>query len=163
MMLVEKIILPIIDNCSFIWIIYSLKNNTTHRQLFIWIICSLKEKIPSMLLKKITTYVNNYLFEVFESFELMWLNIYSFNSLCEKYFNILSNLMNLFLGGFNAAFRLFFNWTMRALLVLSFFEWYIFLLSWSNIVNEILELFILNSVNEILNSVNEIVIFFKCF
>ena len=53
--------------------------------------------------------MNNYLFESFESFELMWLNMYSFNSLCEKDFNILSNLMNLFLGGFNEAYLLFFN------------------------------------------------------
>ena len=53
--------------------------------------------------------MNNYLFESFESFELMRLNMYSFNSLCEKDFNILSNLMNLFLGGFNAAYLLFFN------------------------------------------------------
>ena len=90
--------------------------------------------------------MNNYLFESFESFELMWLNIYSFNSLCEKDFNILSNLINLFLGGFNAAYQLFLNWTMWALLVLSFLEWYIPLLSLSNIVNEILKLFVSNSV-----------------
>ena len=90
--------------------------------------------------------MNNYLFESFESFELMWLNMYSFNSLCEKDFNILSNLMNLFLGGFNAAYLLFFNQTMCALLVLSFLQWYLFLLSSSNIVNEILESFVSNSV-----------------
>ena len=53
--------------------------------------------------------MNNYLFESFESFELMRLNIYSFNFLCEKDFNILSNLINLFLGGFNAAYLLFLN------------------------------------------------------
>ena len=52
--------------------------------------------------------MNNYLFESFESFELMWLNMYSFNSLCEKDFDILSNLMSLNLRGFNAAYLLFF-------------------------------------------------------
>ena len=57
--------------------------------------------------------------------------------------------MNLFLRGFNAAYLLFFNWTMCALLVLSFLEWCIFLLFSSNIVNEILELFVSNSVGVI--------------
>ena len=93
--------------------------------------------------------MNNYLFESFESFELMWLNMYSFNSLCEEVFNILSSLINLFLGAFNAAYLLLFNWTMYALLVLSFFGYYIFLLSSSNIVNEISELFVSNSVGVI--------------
>ena len=87
--------------------------------------------------------MNNYLFE---SFELLWLHMYSFNSLYERDFNILSNPMNLFLGGFNATYLLFFNWTMYNSLVLSFFAWYIFLLSSSNVVNEILELFVSNSV-----------------
>ena len=50
----------------------------------------------------------------------------SFNSLREKDFNIISNLMNLFLNGFNAAYLLFFNCTMWALLVLSSFVVYIF-------------------------------------
>ena len=93
--------------------------------------------------------MNNYLFESFESFELMWLNMYSFNSLCEEVFNILSSLINLFLGAFNAAYLLLYNWTMYALLVLSFFGYYIFLLSSSNIVNEISELFVSNSVGVI--------------
>ena len=93
--------------------------------------------------------MNNYLFESFESFELIWLNMYSFNSLCEEVFNILSSLINLFLGAFNAAYLLLFNWTMYALLVLSFFGYYIFLLSSSNIVNEISELFVSNSVGVI--------------
>ena len=65
-------------------------------------------------------------FESFKSFVWMRFNMYSFNYLCEKDFNILSNLMNLFLGGFNAAYLLFFNWTMYALFVLSFFASYIF-------------------------------------
>ena len=108
--------------------------------------------------------MNNYLFGPFErfkpfesfesfvsfvsfvSFKSMWLNMYSFNSLCEKDFNIFSNRMNLFLRGFNAAYLLFFNWTMYALLALSFSVRYIFLLSSSNIFNEILELFVSNSV-----------------
>ena len=51
----------------------------------------------------------------------MRFNMYSFNSLCEKDFNILSNLMNLVLGGFNAAYLLFFI-ELSALLVLSFFQ-----------------------------------------
>ena len=65
-------------------------------------------------------------FVSFKSFVWMRFNMYSFNYLCEKDFNILSNLMNLFLGGFNAAYLLFFNWTMYALFVLSFFASYIF-------------------------------------
>ena len=93
--------------------------------------------------------MNNYLFESFESFELMLLNMYSFNSLCEEVFNILSSLINLFLGAFNAAYLLLFNWTMYALLVLSFFGYYIFLLPSSNIVNEISELFVSNAVGVI--------------
>ena len=44
------------------------------------------------------------------SFKLMWFNMHSFNSLSEKDFNIVSNLMNLFFNGFIAAYLLFFNW-----------------------------------------------------
>ena len=55
--------------------------------------------------------------------------------------------MNSFLRGFNAAYLLFFNLTMCALLVGTLFEWYIFLLSSSDILNEIFELFVSNSVN----------------
>ena len=88
--------------------------------------------------------MNNYLFESFESFVWMWFNMYSFNSLCEKDFHIFSDHLYLFLRGFNAGYLLFFNWTMYVLLVLSFFAWS--LLSSSNIVNEILELFVSNSV-----------------
>ena len=57
--------------------------------------------------------------------------------------------MNLFLRGFEAAYLLFFNWTMYALLVLSFLWYIFFLLSSSNTVNEILELFVSNSVDAI--------------
>ena len=39
----------------------------------------------------------------------MYFNRCSLNSLCEKDINILSNLMNLFFTGFNAAYLLFFN------------------------------------------------------
>ena len=60
-------------------------------------------------------------FDLFESFVWMRLNIYSFISLREKEFNIFSNHMNLFLRGFNAAYLLFFNWTMNYLFVLSFY------------------------------------------
>ena len=76
-----------------------------------------------------------------KSFLRMWFNICSFNSLCEKDFDILFNCMNLFLRGFNAAYLSFFNWTMFALFAPLFFVIYILLLSSSNIVNEILELF----------------------
>ena len=108
--------------------------------------------------------MNNYLFESFplfilfelfvsfksfKPFEIKWLNMYSFISLCEKVFNILPNHMNLFLRGFEAAYLLFFNWTMYALLVLSFLWYIFFLLSSSNTVNEILELFVSNSVDAI--------------
>ena len=68
--------------------------------------------------------------------------MYSFNSWCEKDFNIFSNLKSLFLTGFNAAYLFFFNWTMYALLVLSFVLVYILLLPSSNIIN------VLNSVCE---------------
>ena len=54
--------------------------------------------------------------------------------------------MNLFLGGFVAAYLLFFNWTIYALLVVSFLEVYIFLLSSLNIINDTLVLFVSNYV-----------------
>ena len=77
--------------------------------------------------KKIMSPIDNYLFESLESFELfvsfklfisfksfvlfeslesfVWMrfNMSSFNSLCEKDFDIFSSCMNLFLRGFNAA------------------------------------------------------------
>ena len=68
---------------------------------------------------------DNYLFNSFKSFVWMWFNVYSFNSLCEKDFSILSNRMNLFFNGLIAAYLLFFNGTLCALLVLSFFERFI--------------------------------------
>ena len=49
----------------------------------------------------------------------------SLNSICEKDANILSNLMNLFFNGFNAAYLLFFNLAICALLVPLFFDVYI--------------------------------------
>ena len=67
----------------------------------------------------------------------------SLNSLCEKDVNMLSNLMKLFFNHFNAAYLLFFNLTICALLVCYI---YIFLLFSSNIVNEVFGLFISNSV-----------------
>ena len=72
--------------------------------------------------------------------------LHSFNSLCENVFNILSHCMNLSLGGFNAEHLLFFNWTMFALFAP------LFLLSSSNIVNEILKLFVSNSIGVILTN-----------
>ena len=53
--------------------------------------------------------------------------------------------MNLFLRGFIAAYLLFFNWTIYALLVVSFLEVFIFLLSSLNIINDTLVLFVSNS------------------
>ena len=53
--------------------------------------------------------------------------------------------MNLFFNGFNAAYLLFFNLAICALLVLLFFDEYIFLLFSSNTFNEVLGLFISNS------------------
>ena len=69
----------------------------------------------------------------------------SLNSLCEKDFNILSSLMNLFSNGFTAAYLLFSNLTICTFLVLLLSVMYIFLLFLSNIVNEVLGLFISNS------------------
>ena len=83
-------------------------------------------------------------------FELMWFSMYSFNSLFEKHFNIVSNLMNLFFDGFNAAYLLSFKWIIFALLSLLFFDAYNFLLFSSNIVNEILGLFVSNSIGVVL-------------
>ena len=82
LMLVNKIAPPI-DN-YFIWIIYSQIIKRNHF---------------NVTKKKIIPPIGNYLFES------IWVrfNMYSFNSLCEKDFNILPNLMNLFLGGFIAA------------------------------------------------------------
>ena len=67
-----------------------------------------------------------------------------------KNVNVLFNLTNLFFIGFNAAYLLFFNWTICALLALLFFVINIFLLLSSNIANEILELFISNSLGVVL-------------
>ena len=53
--------------------------------------------------------------------------------------------MNLFFNGFIVAYLLFFNLVICPLLVLSFFDAYILLLFSSNTVNEILGLFISNS------------------
>ena len=53
--------------------------------------------------------------------------------------------MNLFFNGFNAAYLLFFNLAICALLALLFFDEYIFLLFSSNTFNEVLGLFISNS------------------
>ena len=53
--------------------------------------------------------------------------------------------MNLFFNGFNAAYLLFFNLAICDLLVLLFFDEYIFLLFSSNTFNEVLGLFISNS------------------
>ena len=44
-----------------------------------------------------------------KSFELMLFNMYFFNSLFEKDFNIVSNLMNLFFNGLIAAYMLYFK------------------------------------------------------
>ena len=74
----------------------------------------------------------------------------SLNSMREKDANNLFSLMNLFLNGFNAAYLLFYNFTICALLVLLFFVIYIILLFSSNIVNEVLGLFISNSLGVIL-------------
>ena len=100
--------------------------------------------------KKIVPPIDNYLFVSSKSFVIMRFNICSFNSLSEKNLNYLSNLMNLFFIGFNAAYLLFFNWTICALLALLFFVINIFLLLSSNIANEILELFISNSLGVVL-------------
>ena len=62
-----------------------------------------------------------------------------------KNINILWSCVNLFLRGFIAACLLFFNWTIYALLVVSFLEVYIFLLSSLNIINDTLVLFVSNS------------------
>ena len=72
-------------------------------------------------------------------------NICSLDSICEKDVNILSNLINLFFNSLNAEYLLFFNLAICTLLVLLFFDEYIFLLFSSNTVNEVLELFISNS------------------
>ena len=85
-----------------------------------------------------------------ESFELMLFDIYSFNSLFEKDFNIVSNLMNLFFNGLIAAYMLYFKWIIFALSALLFFVAYIFFLSSSNIVNEIFGLFVSNFMGVVL-------------
>ena len=72
-------------------------------------------------------------------------NICSLDSICEKDVNILSNLINLFFNSLNAEYLLFFNLAICTLLVLLFFDEYIFLLFSSNTVDEVLELFISNS------------------
>ena len=79
----------------------------------------------------------------------MYCNMRSLNSLCEKNANTLSSLMNLFFNGFNAAYLLFLNLSICVLLVPLFFVTYIILLLSSNIVNEVLGLFISNSVGVI--------------
>ena len=85
-----------------------------------------------------------------ESFELMLFNIYSFDSLFEKDFHILSNFMNLFFNGLIAAYMLYFKWIIFALSALLFFVVYIFFLSSSNIVNEIFGLFVSNFMGVVL-------------
>ena len=75
----------------------------------------------------------------------MFCSIRSLNSMCEKNANNLSSLMNLFFNGFIAAYQLFFNLIICALLVLLFFDEYIFLSFSSNTVNEVLGLFTANS------------------
>ena len=70
--------------------------------------------------------------------------------MCEKDANKLSSLMNLFFNGFIAAYVLFFNLIICALLVLLFFDEYIFLSFSSNTVNKVLRLFFSNSSGVIL-------------
>ena len=83
-------------------------------------------------------------------FELMQFSMYSFNSLFQKSFDNVSDLMNLFFNDFASASLLLFNWITFALLVLLFFDVCIFLLFLSNIVNEIFELFVSNSIGIVL-------------
>ena len=73
----------------------------------------------------------------------------SLNSLCEKDAKTLSSLMNLFFNGFNDAYLFFVNLTVCVLLLLLLFVRYIFLFFLSNIVNEVLRLFIGNLVGVI--------------
>ena len=75
----------------------------------------------------------------------MFCSICSLNSMCEKDANNLSSLINLFFNGFIAAYLLFFSLIICAVLVLLFFDEYIFLLFSSNTVDEALGLFISNS------------------
>ena len=69
----------------------------------------------------------------------------SLSSICEKDSNNLFSLINLFFNGFMAAYLLFFNLAICALLVQLFFDKYNILLFSSNTVDEILGLFISNS------------------
>ena len=72
-------------------------------------------------------------------------SVCSLNSICKKDANNLFSLINLFFNGFIAAYLLFFNLTICALLALLFFDVYNLLLFSSDTVNEVLGLFISNS------------------